>query len=417
MRKQCVIYPPIEELRPTKAQAFLRALVYLLRNATLCSLVTTVFTAPFFYQVYLPLPVIRHLPPVLLFLVTFQFLCHALPWFTFNAFYLLLDSVHPEFGFAPGWRDKYPLLRELGDYFAQFKLTRRPMQIPSQSLILRTIGKVFVEQYMVTPLLGYVFFNYVCPVAPEDMMPNPHQPLIGLSDKHHSTWFVFLSLIPHFVLANLLNEVGFFLVHGFVHYNSWLYRTFHKQHHEYTGTISIAAEYASVTEEVFANTLPSVGYFFYFFFAYTNAQVIARRGAVGGDASQLWLESARAWPLAMTWMWARLWETYESHSGYCFSDTTLGKLGLLHGHRARFHDFHHTHNLSNYGSGIIMDALCDTMDPYLKHTFARRIKDSVDKHSAEKSKRSTEMIFPMVLREHSPTKKQQQEQKESAKKK
>ena len=38
----------------------------------------------------------------------------------------------------------------------------------------------------------------------------------------------------------------------------------------------------------------------------------------------------------------------------------LGRIGLLHGHHAAHHDFHHSANVGNYGSALT-DALCGTM--------------------------------------------------------
>lgn len=42
----------------------------------------------------------------------------------------------------------------------------------------------------------------------------------------------------------------------------------------------------------------------------------------------------------------------------------LGRIGLLHGHHAAHHDFHHSANVGNYGSALT-DGLCGTMAAYL----------------------------------------------------
>ena len=36
-------------------------------------------------------------------------------------------------------------------------------------------------------------------------------------------------------------------------------------------------------------------------------------------------------------------------SGFDFSQTLLGRIGFLHGYGAIYHDFHHTHNVGNFG--------------------------------------------------------------------
>jgi hypothetical protein len=66
-----------------------------------------------------------------------------------------------------------------------------------------------------------------------------------------------------------------------------LYRWIHKQHHEYTGSIGFAAEYAHPIEALLANLLPTMGY--------------AVAAGVHPLVFVLWL----AW---------RLEETYEAHS-------------------------------------------------------------------------------------------------------
>jgi hypothetical protein len=50
--------------------------------------------------------------------------------------------------------------------------------------------------------------------------------------------------------------------------------------------------------------------------------------------------------------------------GYCFSNTWLGRVGLLHGHHASHHDFHHSRNVGNYGSAFT-DGLFGTMGAWL----------------------------------------------------
>lgn len=52
-----------------------------------------------------------------------------------------------------------------------------------------------------------------------------------------------------FVSVELLSAL-FYLTHRSLHHKS-LYARFHKQHHEYTGTIGFAAEYAHPFETVY----------------------------------------------------------------------------------------------------------------------------------------------------------------------
>jgi methylsterol monooxygenase len=147
-----------------------------------------------------------------------------------------------------------------------------------------------------------------------------------------------LTSFKHFMMATLTNEIGFYTAHRIFHEVPGLYR-FHKQHHRYIGTIAIAAEFATPPEELIANFLPSFGYCLY-----------------AGVPN----------PILLVWMLQRLFETYESHSGYCFKGSILSRVGLLNAHRAEFHDFHHTVNKGNYGTHLFLDHLLQTMTPFLE---------------------------------------------------
>jgi len=65
------------------------------------------------------------------------------------------------------------------------------------------------------------------------------------------------------------------------------------------------------------------------------------------------------------WLMMRLRETYEAHSGYCFENTLLDKLGLMHSHNAIHHDHHHSANQGNYGA-LYLDYMLGTMEAFCK---------------------------------------------------
>jgi hypothetical protein len=46
----------------------------------------------------------------------------------------------------------------------------------------------------------------------------------------------------------------------------------------------------------------------------------------------------------LIWLTYRLEQTYEAHSGFCFRDTLLYKLGLTNADAAAYHDYHHSGN-------------------------------------------------------------------------
>ena len=87
--------------------------------------------------------------------------------------------------------------------------------------------------------------------------------------------------------ALLFLEFTFYWAHRLLHH-PLLYARFHKQHHEYKGTIGFAAEYASVFEQLVAT--------------YVSTVLLPM---VRGTHPLLWL----------LWLDFRLSQTYEAHSG------------------------------------------------------------------------------------------------------
>merc|ERR1712151_28929 len=125
-----------------------------------------------------------------------------------------------------------------------------------------------------------------------------------------------------FLVASLVNTVGFYFAHRMLH-SSFLYAKIHKQHHEWKGTVSYAAEYAHPVEQVFANFIPTLG------------------GCV--------ILGSHPW-IVCTWVAERLRNTYEAHSGYAFRNPLLNALGLVNWKAAANHDFHHPGNSGNFGA-------------------------------------------------------------------
>jgi methylsterol monooxygenase len=211
------------------------------------------------------------------------------------------------------------------DMFGWIKLDTMPRKSfmkSSTSLIRRTFIEATISQTVVGPLLGYYVFYPITQyfnVPPlGSALPSP------------------LKMSALLMFAYLFNEFGFYFTHRALH-TKLLYARFHKQHHTYTGTMSISAEFASPVEVATSNQFPTLG------------------GLIFLGAHPV---------LMVVWLSQRLLNTYEAHSGYDLSTTWLGKVGLANSHGAAFHDYHHTVNRGNFGSPLT-DWFGGTMDGWI----------------------------------------------------
>lgn len=114
-------------------------------------------------------------------------------------------------------------------YWQQFKLSRKSYMQPDQTLILQTLAQAFVSQVIVNPLLTYYFLYDVFKTCGMTTIDAPLPPVSEM-------FFVYC-------FANVFNSFFFYWAHRIFHH-SLLYATFHKQHHEYRGTMGISAEHS-----------------------------------------------------------------------------------------------------------------------------------------------------------------------------
>jgi len=200
-------------------------------------------------------------------------------------------------------------------WFQQYKLHRKPYMHPSRELVMKTIRDAALSQLLVSPLFAY-FIGFE--IATFCGMPSFAEPLPPAS-----------AIAWQIMVAHLFNDWGFYMSHRLVHH-PLLYARFHKQHHTYSGTIGIAAEFASPVETLFSNILPTLG----------GVAFFGRHPVVFS-----------------VWLFLRLVSTYQAHSGFCFR--------FLDAEGTIFHDHHHTSNRGNFGAPYI-DWLFGTMDHYVK---------------------------------------------------
>ena len=127
--------------------------------------------------------------------------------------------------------------------FQEYKLSRKPFMIPSGKLISSTIFHAALSQLLINPVATY----YAYPMFRRLGLGNMTDPL-------PSIWTIF----GIYVFCDFFNGAGFYIAHRSLH-SKWIYAYIHKQHHEYSGTIGITAEYANPIEQILANLIPTLG--------------------------------------------------------------------------------------------------------------------------------------------------------------
>lgn len=107
-------------------------------------------------------------------------------------------------------------------------------------------------------------------------------------------------------------------IHREFFHHPLFYTRFHKQHHEYHASEPLASEYFSFVESLGNGIIPAL-------------------------AGPLILRSHML--LTLTWVFIRVAESADSHSGF---DLPFSPFRLLR--TPRMHDYHHSHNVGNYGA-------------------------------------------------------------------
>jgi sterol desaturase/sphingolipid hydroxylase (fatty acid hydroxylase superfamily) len=203
--------------------------------------------------------------------------------------------------------------------FRQYKLARTAGQEPALAMKTKTVVEFLVSQVLNFFALGPVVFrtlrNRGASSSTADLPSN-------------------MEMFNQFAFANVFNRITFALAHRAFHHGP-LYRAIHKKHHQYVGTVSIAAENAHPVEAIIANAIPSIG----------GCMLLGSHPLV-----------------FLVWLSFRLEETYEAHSGYCFVGTFLHRIGLTNSEHAAYHDYHHVVNKGNFGVDPFMDFLMGTND-------------------------------------------------------
>ena len=143
-----------------------------------------------------------------------------------------------------------------------------------------------------------------------------------------------MELAWQFLFFLVVEDTLFYWSHRLLHTPRlyWI----HKHHHQYTQTIGLTSQFVHPLEYVLSGTIPSTMGF------------------------QLLVLLCRVhYSTILIWVFYRLVQSYESHSGYTWSWNTLALIPFSVG--SDHHDFHHAMNTGNYGSVFLFwDGYCGT---------------------------------------------------------
>ena len=167
----------------------------------------------------------------------------------------------------------------------------------------KAIGLVSKNVFVTVPLF-FLMFNIICSILFGSM----------ISTHLFNIWD-----IPKYMLNFILVDIFFYLGHRLFHIG-FLYKKYHKKHHEFTKPVSIIALYTHPIDCICTNIFPVL-----------LPIIILREGLI---VSHLWIITAVVNTI------------YMSHNGEKdISD---------------FHDLHHEQFNYNYGTEVFMDKLLGT---------------------------------------------------------
>jgi len=166
-----------------------------------------------------------------------------------------------------------------------------------------------------------------------------------------------IQMLPHFIFFQIMEDIMFFGAHRLLHF-PFLYK-FHKVHHEYKVTVTIAALHSHLIEFLISNALTEAVYM------QLAAELI---GPIHINVRVIWTV-------------LKVWEAYNGHCGYMFSWAPLYLIPFSCADG--YHDFHHTANCGNYaGVFRILDSIFGYNDAFWEFKAKQKIgfrKESVKK--------------------------------------
>ena len=135
-----------------------------------------------------------------------------------------------------------------------------------------------------------------------------------------------MTLITTIAFMLIVEDFFFHMTHRLMH-QKFFYRYVHKIHHQYITSVGIAAEYAHPIEFALGNVLPI------------------------GIGTMILGNKLHLFTLLM-FATVRMGEGLDGHTGFEFSWSPYRLLPFSTS--AKYHDFHHTHNVGNYSSFFVI---------------------------------------------------------------
>jgi sterol desaturase/sphingolipid hydroxylase (fatty acid hydroxylase superfamily) len=269
-------------------------------------LLAIIIISTWFFLIPILIPMIwfeKKIENIGLFYFFFTLIQHEVIWIACNLFFIILYKCQ-------------------FNYVEQFKVQSQKWpwyQKDSWNKLLDSTIKVMLyNHFLVIPLA--LLPNMILDRSPFRM------------DNSFPTHLEFFYQISFFIICE---DFFFYWSHRIFHTNQ-LYSLFHKVHHEYQNTISVAAEYAHPIEFFFGNIIPSQA----------GPFLLGKKVHILTNSM---------------WILIRIWKTTEAHSGYDFPASPFGVFPFCSS--SRFHNLHHFRFKGNYGSFFTFwDYLCGTLN-------------------------------------------------------